>query len=170
MPWEHPMAVYFEDIGGVRSYIPLSLSPQQQICQSFLIANHQKVQQHKARDLHLKALINSVQGNCEEDVDEPITDHAFSQFRFYRIYAMELIYFPEKFDFLTMCIERGVCSVKKIPVFMSIIEKLISPPPARIIPCAVIYHEKDLEEDEERRIDAFVLKKDWKCTVKHYLT
>eukprot|EP00759_Apiculatamorpha_spiralis_P044611 PhF_6_TR41570/c0_g1_i3/m.62983 len=158
--WRHPMLKYFEDIAGVRSYSPFgNITAEQAHCAAYVTQNHRAIQTHKSRDLYLKKIMNAIEGNSEADQDEPMTENAFSQYRFHKIFAIELVYFPDKFDFLTMCVEKGVCVVRNM--FLTVMYTLVTPPPVRTIPTHVVHYEDELEADEVARIDSFTLRKDW---------
>eukprot|EP00760_Papus_ankaliazontas_P015685 PhM_4_TR16665/c0_g1_i1/m.24221 len=164
--WEHPMKKHFHDIAGVRSFSPFSKCTLDQIkCAHFVRRYSYDIQSHKSRDLHLKAIVMSVEGHEEEDADEPMTDSSFSQYRFYHTFTVELVYFPDKFDFLMMCVQVGVCLVKSCRRFMDIVRSLVAPRPQMAIPREIIDYDEAVLEDERKRVEAFVFKKDWVSTV-----
>lgn len=160
----------FSSIGGVKSFISFTrLGPDQQRCIDVLREKSADIYAARGRDLHLSDLITAITGDEDEEADEPIGEGAFSQHRFYRTYAHDLRFYPEKFDFLLKCIENAVCVVKRPPAFERIIAKLTSKGLARRLPDAVVRYDELLAADEEARIESFTLRRDWVCRVPHYL-
>jgi hypothetical protein len=159
----------FVSIGGVKSFTPFhSLTPAQLECIDVLKEHQQSIMSSRSRDLYLGELILSITGN-EDEEDEPVGSAAFSQFHFYRTYIRELVYYPDKFDFLLRCIENCVVKVQQPARFKRLIERISTRNQVTRLPDSVVNYEKLLEEDDEMRRERFVLRKDWVCQVPHYL-
>lgn len=152
----------FASIGGVKSFNSFGrLNPDQRKCQVFVKENRQSIYSVRSRDVHLPELIIAISDVADDEDGEPITEATFSQFRFYLFYIHELKYFPEKFDFLLRCIEEAVVVVKAPTKFLFLMERMLNQSSNREIPDGVINYERLIEEDEEERIDKFILRKNW---------
>lgn len=152
----------FASIGGMKSFNSFGrLSPDQRQCQEFVKNNRVAIFSVKLRDVYLPELIISISGVGEDEDGEPITEATFSQFRFYMFYIHELKYFPEKCDFLLRCIEEAVVVVKAPTKFQFLMQRMLNQSVTREIPDGVINYERLIQEDEEERIDKFILRKNW---------
>lgn len=161
----------FVSIGGVKSFTSFGRhTPDQLKCIDLLMRCNAEIHQTRHRDRYLNELIVCITGSEDDDADEPISETSFSQYRFYQTYIHELVFYPEKFDFLVRCIEESVCVVKRPAQFMDLLERICHSNKVEPLPVEVTDYDQLIEDDEERRIDAFVLRKDWKSTVPDYLT
>lgn len=159
----------FASIGGVKSFTSFSrLTPDQRACVDALVDMKDVILSTKGRDRYLSALITSITGASDEE-DESMNEATFSQYRFYQLYVHELRFYPEKFDFLLRCIEECVVTVAQGKLFLGLLEQLVSSQRVEALPDHVIHYERHLEEDEERRIESFTLRKDWSSQVVHYM-
>ena len=156
----------FSSIGGVKSFTSFGrLTTEQIACRDYLQERRDDLGENKSRDLHLSELMVCISGADEDDADEPLSEACFSQYRFYRTYIHDLIYYPEKFDFLVRCIEESVCVVKMTSRFRILLDRICKNNKVQQLPREVVDYDQLLEEDEERRIESFTLRKDWQCTV-----
>lgn len=152
----------FASIGGVKSFSPFGRpSPPQQECAAYVRARRHELFTAKSRDVYLPELLLCISGMQDEEDGELITEGTFSQYRFYSFYIGNLVYYPEKFDFLLRCVEESVVLVKATSKFLNLMQRVLDLTVDRAIPEDVIDYERLLEEDEEERISRFVLKKDW---------
>jgi hypothetical protein len=156
----------FAAISGVRSFTSFSrVTPEQKECVELTNAHAERVFANKARDLYLKALVVCITGYDDYDEDEPITEDSFSQHRFYSTYVHDLVYFPDRFDFLLQCVMHQVCIVQRPPKFKELLRTLLQNDAEHAVPDEVLNYDRLLVEDDERRVDHFVMRKDWKCQV-----
>lgn len=152
----------FAPIGGMKSFNAFGrLSAEQQRCQALVRERRQELYAVKSRDVHLPELIIAITDVTDDEDGEPITEATFSQFRFYLFYIHELRYFPEKFDFLLRCVEEAVVVAKAPSKFLALMGRVLNQSAARAIPEGVINYERLIQEDEDERIDKFILRKDW---------
>lgn len=159
----------FASIGGVKSFTSFSrLSADQQSCVDTLREMKDVILSTKGRDRYLPELITSITG-AADDEDESLNEATFSQYRFFQLYVHDLRFYPEKFDFLLRCVEECVVMVAQSKLFLGLLEQIVSSQRIECLPDHVINYEKQLEEDEERRIESFTLRKDWKSQVVHYM-
>eukprot|EP01063_Lacrimia_lanifica_P019167 TRINITY_DN26230_c0_g1_i1.p1 TRINITY_DN26230_c0_g1~~TRINITY_DN26230_c0_g1_i1.p1 ORF type:complete len:205 (+),score=87.72 TRINITY_DN26230_c0_g1_i1:48-617(+) len=123
----------------------------------------EKVLRKKGRELHLKELIASIGGLSENDRDEPVTADNFTEYSCFKHYLHETIYFEDQFDYLMTCIAEGFCIVNDKPRLIDLLNTLVNPPPAHDFrfPETVVDYDRLQQEDEERRIESFTLRKDW---------
>eukprot|EP00672_Neobodo_designis_P022691 CAMPEP_0174831568 /NCGR_PEP_ID=MMETSP1114-20130205/3169_1 /TAXON_ID=312471 /ORGANISM="Neobodo designis, Strain CCAP 1951/1" /LENGTH=199 /DNA_ID=CAMNT_0016065395 /DNA_START=32 /DNA_END=631 /DNA_ORIENTATION=- len=160
------IAESFAAISGVRSFTTFSrLTDEQRECVTIATQNADRIFACKARDLHLKSLVVCVTGYSDCDEDEPVTENCFSQHRFYATYVHELIFFPDRFDFLIHCIINQVCVVQRPSKFKELLATLLHREAERVVPDEVLNYDRLLEEDEEKRIESFTMRKDWRCKV-----
>jgi hypothetical protein len=145
-----------------------SLTPVQVACVERLESCVDRVLACKRRDVHLRALSHCVASYSDADRDEPLTADVFAVFELYRIYTQELVYYPEKFDFLIYCIMQRVCLVQKPRQFHELLDDILMPPTAALamrvggeLLSKLIREDEKKGEDEMARIEAFCLKKDW---------
>jgi hypothetical protein len=157
------IAQSFATISGVRSFTCFSrITPEQRACVVELNACCDEIFACKARDLHLKTLVNCITGYDDFDEDEPVSEGHFSQHRFYKTFVNELIYFPDRFDFLIHCILHQVCLVRHTAKFRELLRALLHKQSERTVPTAVLDYDKLIEADDEMRIESFTMKKDWR--------
>jgi hypothetical protein len=159
----------FASIGGVKAFTSFSrLTADQQLCVDTLRDMKDVILSTKGRDRYLSALITSITG-ASDDEDESMNEATFSQYRFYQLYVHDLRFYPEKFDFLLRCIEECVVVISQSKLFLGLLENIVSSQRVESLPDHVIHYERQLEEDEERRIESFTLRKDWTSQVVHYM-
>ena len=159
----------FASIGGMKSFACFSrFTPEQQKCVDFVRGHRDEIFATKGRDRYLNEVVLSITGTTEDD-DEAICEATFSQYRFYRTYVNDLLFFPERFDFLMRCVEECVAVVAQPNKFLGIMDRLLTADKVEPVPDAIMNYERLLEEDEERRIESFTLRKDWACKVPHYM-
>ena len=160
----------FKVRAGVKVFISRRPTPRQEEC-VFLLEKHvDEIFRNRSRDLYLKTLVTCVTGYSDEDEEEPITEAAFSQSSFYETYVQALVYYPDKFDFLVHCILNCVCLVAThhIPKFKQLVDGLLQKESKRTIPDAVLEYDQLLDADDEKRIESFTMRKDWKSQVPEY--
>lgn len=156
----------FARIGGVKSFTSFSRFSKEQLeCVDLINARMDDIFACKARDLHLKTLVVCITGFSDHDEDEPMTEGSFSQFRFYETYVHDLVYFPDRFDFLLYCIINHVCQVQRPDKFKSMVEQLLHREQDRQVPREVLDYDLLLKEDDDKRIESFTMRKDWVCQV-----
>ena len=126
-----------------------------------------KLLQIKGREVYLKDLIVAIAGFSQEDRDEPVTEEFFSDHKSYRHYLVKTVYFVDQFDFLLTCIARGACEVRNSAGICTLVDQLLAPPSRHDFqfPPEVIAYDTLKQEDEERRIESFTLRKDWVSTL-----
>lgn len=165
------IAKAFQTIGGIKAYTTFSRpTREEEECVQLLRSHFDTIIKAKSRDLYLNSLVMCIADYSDEDEDEAITEGSFSQHRFYAAYVHDLIYHPDKFDFLMQCIVQGVCRVRRPEKFHRLISAILArqegeTSAARAIPNAILEYDKLLEEDEEKRVESFTLRKDWVCQV-----
>ena len=82
----------------------------------------------KRRDMHLSTLQRCIATFTDDaDKDEPLTASSFSVYDCFRYYTQELIYFPEKFDFLIYCVMHRVCTIHKPAQFHQMLDDVLMP-------------------------------------------
>lgn len=156
----------FATISGVKSFTSFSrLTDEQRECVQLTAAKADAIFTMKARDLHLKTLVVCITGYDDHDEEEPITEGHFSQHRFYTTFVNDLIYFPDRFDFLIHCIINQVCVVNRPAKFKDMIASLLHKEADRTVPLEVLDYDQLLRDDDERRIQSFTMRKDWVCQV-----
>ena len=152
----------FASIGGVKSFNPFGrLTAPQRECAEYVRANRQALFTARSRDVYLPELLLSISGMQDEEDGELITEATFSQYRFYDFYIRNLVYYPEKFDFILRCVEESVVVVKATSKFLNLMQRVLDLTVDKAIPEDVIDYERLLLEDEEERISRFILTKDW---------
>ena len=160
----------FQKRGGVRAFTTFGrVTPEQQQCIDCLMSKRDAIYSTTGRDAYLRDLIMAVTGTEENDDGESITEANFSQYHFYKLYIHELVYYPEKFDYLLRCIEEKVCVVQFPQKFFGLVDRMLEAVEAVPVPDHVRNYEQLLAKDEEMRIESFTLRKDWACRVPHYL-
>lgn len=145
------------------------LTPDQLACIDRLQGCFDRVSECKRRDMHLGTLQQCIATFTDDaDKDEPLTAGSFGVYQCYEHYTQELIYFPEKFDFLIMCIMHRICTVNKPRVFNQMLDELLLPATAALaqriggeLLTRLIEEDEMREDDEVARVEAFCLKKDW---------
>jgi hypothetical protein len=116
----------FCTIGGVKAFTSFTrMTPEQLDSVRSLEQVLDRVLRTKNRDLHLRTLSLCLAGFADEDADEPLTESCFSQYQFYSAYAHELVYFPDKFDFLLNCVLHGVCLVRLPSLFVTMLAAIL---------------------------------------------
>lgn len=159
----------FQTISGVKSFTSFSrLTPEQEACVDLLKASAAEIFRNRSRDLYLKTLIVCVTGFSDEDEEEPITEASFSQYAFYQTYVHTLVYYPDKFDYVMHCIMNCVCLVRRVQKFRQLIDSLLQKEAKRTVPDAVLDYDRLLEEDDEKRVESFTMRKDWVPQVPAY--
>jgi hypothetical protein len=160
----------FQKRGGVRGFTTFGrVTEAQQQCIDLLMRKRDAIFSTTGRDAYLRDLIMAITGTEETDDGESITEANFSQYHFYKLYIHELVFFPEKFDYLLRCIEEKVCVVQFPQKFIGVLDRVLEAVQAVPVPDHVRNYEQLLAKDEEMRIESFTLRKDWKCQVPHYL-
>lgn len=159
----------FAFIGGVKSFTSFSrLTSDQQLCVDTLKQMKDTLLTTRGRERFLAELVTSITGTSDEE-DEALNEATFSQYRFYQFYIHELLYYPEKFDFLLRCVEECVVVVALGKMFLGLLERIVTSQRVDVVPDHVVNYERLLEEDEIHRIESFTLRKDWVPKVPHYL-
>lgn len=123
----------------------------------------------KRRDMHFTTLQRCIASFTDDaDKDEPLTANSFSVYDCYRTFTQELIYFPDKFDFLIFCVLHRVCIIHKPAQFHQMLNDLLMPATTALaqrvggeLLSRLIQEDEMREEDEIARVEAFCLKKDW---------
>merc|ERR1711916_142780 len=163
---ERAIAESFAAINGVRSFTTFSrLSDEERECVGLVSKHADQIFACKFRDLHLKTLVVCVTGYSDHDEDEPVTESCFSQHRFYATYVHDLVFFPDRFDFLIHCIMNQVCVVRRPNKLRELLSTLLHREATRSVPDEVLNYDKLLEEDDEKRVESFTMRKDWVCRV-----
>ena len=118
--------------------------------------------------MFLSTLQRSIATFTDADKDEPLTPSMFRQHDYYLHFTQELIYFPEKFDFLIHCVLHRICTIHKPAQFDQMLDDLLMPATAALaqrvggeLLSRLIEEDSMREEDEIARVEAFCLKKDW---------
>jgi hypothetical protein len=146
-----------------------ALLPEQLACIERLQDCFDRVLECKRRDTHLRTLQQCIATFTDDaDKDEPLTAGSFSVYQCYEHYTQELVYFPEKFDFLIMCVLHRICIVNKPRLFNQMLDDLLLPATAALarriggeLLTKLIEEDEMREGDEVARVEAFCLKKDW---------
>mmetsp|Transcript_17454 Transcript_17454/g.19878 ORF Transcript_17454/g.19878 Transcript_17454/m.19878 type:complete len:218 (+) Transcript_17454:43-696(+) len=160
----------FASIGGVRSFTGFGrLTAEQQQCVEALKECKDKMLSTKGRERYLSDLIRCITGSSDEEEDEALNEATFSQYRFYLLYIRELLYYPEKFDFLLRCVEENVVVVQQPKAFLGLLEQILSSQRIERLPDEVVNYEALVLEDEMARIESFTLRKDWRSNIPNYL-
>lgn len=107
------MAAVFQAIVDSGRYQPFGGFNQEQVdCRTFTEEHLSLLLEQRQREKFLHEVVVCVGGLAEEDEDEPLEDHCFSQYQFYKPYTEDLISFEDKFDFLILCVSKSVCKVQ----------------------------------------------------------
>lgn len=145
-----------------------AFTPEQIACVDRLESQIDRVLTCKRRDMHLRTLCHCIASYSDADMDEPLTADVFNVYECYRVYTQELVYFPDKFDFIIYCILNRVCMVQKPRKFMLLLDDLLLPATAALAERVggqllhrLIREDEKKDDDERARIESFTLKKDW---------
>ncbi|KAJ9466847.1 hypothetical protein DIPPA_02001 [Diplonema papillatum] len=142
------------------------LTPSEEECRSYANEVVDEVLSKLRRERHLKRLIVAIEGLCLEDHDEPMAESSFSHFMFYKHYIDKSVFFELQFDFLMRCVCAGACLVKDPRAFKQLLADILTTRTEDFrLPPEVTDYDRLKEEDECRRIEAFVLRKDWVSSV-----
>eukprot|EP01065_Artemidia_motanka_P001825 TRINITY_DN10855_c0_g2_i1.p1 TRINITY_DN10855_c0_g2~~TRINITY_DN10855_c0_g2_i1.p1 ORF type:complete len:211 (+),score=89.16 TRINITY_DN10855_c0_g2_i1:54-635(+) len=87
------------------------LTPAQEGCYALTCDVASRLMAVRGRDRQLKELTVCIGGLGEHDEDEPLEQYAFSTRRFWHAFVITLVSGEDKFDFLVLCLEAGVCVV-----------------------------------------------------------
>eukprot|EP00906_Rhabdomonas_costata_P009226 RCo013075 len=153
----------FTTVAGYRGFVPFgSLNATQEECVAALKQKLPEILRVESRERHLLELQQCIAGYTVEDRDEPISSSSFSQYAFYLTYT-RLQFHRDLFDFLLNCILHKVCTIATAHSsrFKDLLGKILILPDALSVPEWAVRAPLDPVQDEEDRVEAFVLRKQW---------